>query len=87
MKAATIVLSDIVADSFLTAMFKTGYEHGKYRYTVTSGLPEDAKLLDCRLMQLDNYKCVALLFGSESFPDVTDPWKEPSLTIKCERVS
>jgi len=88
MKACVLSISDLAADSFLTTMFKTGYESNRLvPYRIIGGLPSDAKLVDCKVIEDHGFKIVAFLFESESFPDVEDPWNLPSLTIRSEIIN
>jgi hypothetical protein len=82
-KLRYLTISDIVADSWLTAQMKTGFDSGKHPYRVIGGLPEDAKLVDIKLVNDMMYpgKAIMCVFHSESFDDIEDINSLPSMSI------
>ena len=73
-------VSEAFVDSSFVYQYKTGFDSGARPYRIISGLPEDAKLVDIKLLEHPT-RMLMFIVHSESFEDVDDIYSLPSLTI------
>lgn len=78
-----VTVSDMFADSVITAMFRTGFDSGANPYRVVEGLPADAKLVDVKVFDWPA-KMVQFFFESAEWP-VEAEESQHSLVIRAER--
>ena len=79
-----VTISDLCFHDWISAQFKVGFDSGKYPYKVVGGLPEDAKLVDIKLLDVP-MRMILCVFYSDSFEDVEDIYSLQPISIVVSR--